>query len=239
MGLMKEYHVWDANFIEGFEGRQRSALGLKRPREKLRFKLQSEEGAYEEYFRSLVSDKKPITGDITPSYSGLTSEQLSVIKSRLEQKGFKVKVVFLMRDPVQRCWSATQMLLNRNIVKTGNIPSQSAANACFKSHFKTQFSIYRTAYDKTVESVGAAFDSDDIYYGIFEEMFHDGSIKAISSFLGLKENIAFREERVNANNAKLTLDEASAQACRRFYDYVYAFCYDRFPQTRDLWTPEK
>ena len=65
---------------------------------------------YFNYFKHLLS--KPaikLTGDITPSYSMLDSNAFADIKNGLESVGLRVKVVFLMRDPVER-------LLGRKVI---------------------------------------------------------------------------------------------------------------------------
>lgn len=44
--------------------------------------------------------------DITPSYSMLSAGDFAIVRDGLEAKGFDVKVVFLMRDPLERLWSS-------------------------------------------------------------------------------------------------------------------------------------
>ena len=109
---MKEYHVWDAKLKPGpFRAFIAEDDKDGEPRIIVRRRMQNEEGFYEEYFKSLINESVRITGDITPSYSGLDTEHFELIKNRMEAAGFNVKTVFLLRDPVQRCWSSFRMTM--------------------------------------------------------------------------------------------------------------------------------
>lgn len=109
MGALKEYHVWDARFVElagnFLFGRDVGTLSSRA----LRATMQWCDGAYERYFARLIDGDTRWTGDITPSYSMLRAEHFRAVKARLENAGFSVKVVFFMREPVERNWSALRM----------------------------------------------------------------------------------------------------------------------------------
>ena len=104
MGCLKEYHIWDAKFIESCSVMR---MGLKnfKPSKSffVRYMMQNISGFYEYYFNSITSNRLDITGDITPAYCGLSRDKLALVKAKMECAGFKVKVIFLMRDPVERC----------------------------------------------------------------------------------------------------------------------------------------
>jgi hypothetical protein len=55
-----------------------------------------------------------LTGDITPGYCMMSQSALKQTKSRLEDTGYRVKALFLMRDPVERCFSALRMAYRRS-----------------------------------------------------------------------------------------------------------------------------
>ena len=80
MGVLKEYHVWDAllsplgrefivNNTKGEDGSQA-----------LRRLMQSVGGVYEKYFLNLIDEKVRWTGDITPSYAMLKAKDFLFIK---------------------------------------------------------------------------------------------------------------------------------------------------------------
>ena len=86
MGFAKEYHVWDAINIPEcgdfkISSGRRSQLNST---DYFRFCMQNINGFYEQYFRSILNSGFNITGDITPSYSGLNHSDLKSIKTKLE-----------------------------------------------------------------------------------------------------------------------------------------------------------
>ena len=80
----------------------------------------SDQKYYYDYFDDLWNSSPKITtvGDITPSYSGLDSKTLNSIKENLQARGFTIKLLFLMRDPLERIWSACRMTARNNKNKT-------------------------------------------------------------------------------------------------------------------------
>ncbi len=105
MGFRKEYHIFDALYLE-------SCRRFKDNNKNNQIEsFYSNIDNYFNYFENLFnsSDDIKIVGDITPSYSGLPVEVFEHIKLKAEEKGFTVKVVFLMRDPIERIWSSIRM----------------------------------------------------------------------------------------------------------------------------------
>ena len=239
MGKLKEYHIWDALWIEEFkEGRvteKRQKKGKGKKKHNLRFRLQKKPANYAAYFHRQVSQDRPITGDISPSYSGLTSEHLARIKTLMENAGFAVKVVFLMRDPVDRCWSENRMQMGRQQHRRGLTFTQAEADARFLKLYTAERTHLRTNYNKTVDSIERVFSPQDTYFGFYEDMFTPDRIRALSDFLGVGYDPAFAEVRLNVSKSLISLDDGLRDACRAYYDHVYDYCYTRFPQTRTLW----
>ena len=133
-GPFKEWHIWDWKFRESFSNFEvKKSNSENNNINKIRFQMQNEDGFYEKYFLNLTSQTNYLTGDITPSYCCLNSNELIKIKTKLVKVGFDVKVVYLMRDPVERCWSATRMIIKLN-KKYKNI-SNHEANILFLNYY--------------------------------------------------------------------------------------------------------
>jgi len=241
-GLMKEYHIWDALFIESckkylvknieeqtFKGVKLTPEEIERKKDviALRFHVQSDSLPYEQYFASLMNGEFNLTGDITPSYAGLQAETYQLIKKRLESVGFKVKVVFLMRDPVERCLSASRMQnrINQKVSVAENLA------ALYSSK---RYSL-RTNYHHTILELDRVFEPQDIYYGIFEEMFTEVNIEKFSKFCGVPYNFSWGSEKINSGNDHISIDSELRKEISDFYSEVYAYCNERFPQTELLW----
>ncbi len=233
MGFAKEYHVWDAIFCElatNFRADRKIGEGADHV---LRRMLQSYEGLYEKYFSQLVDRTTRWTGDITPSYSMLRAEDFRVIKRRLEDAGFSVKVVFLMRDPVERNWSALRMH-QRVQSGQGNHIGDRKLNEMFEDFFRSPGAVARTRYDATISALREAFPFEALYIGFYESLFSEASIRNLSTFLNLDLAHADKEEKVNASKV-VTLDEELYESCREFYADVYSFCAREYPETERLW----
>ena len=108
LGFCKEYHFFDTYYLKSeFARKQRWLILLKDQLSKKPQKLPNksilrrllfaqDENSYYQYFNNLWSsdDKISIVGDITPSYNALKAEHFSVIKKKLEDLGFTVKIIF-------------------------------------------------------------------------------------------------------------------------------------------------
>lgn len=233
MGFTKEYHVWDAVFCElaaEFRADRKIGEGAEHV---LRRMMQSCEGLYEKYFSQLVERSTRWTGDITPSYSMLRTKDFREIRRRLEDAGFRVKVVFLMRDPVERNWSALRMH-RRLQLEQGIQIGDRQLNEMFEDFFRSPGAVARTRYDATISALKEVFFLEDLYIGFYESLFSEASICDLSTFLNLDLSYADKEEKVNASKV-VTLDEELYEACREFYADVYSFCAREYPESEKLW----
>jgi len=243
LGFMKEYHVFDQkhvkdttpgrkkrieNYLDSFFGS--GSLSL-------RHKFRRNHKHYFSYFRKLVesNDQVFITGDITPSYAALPIKVLRYIKSSLEKNGFRVKVVFLMRDPVARCISANRMYSSPRLLDS---PGDAALEAelLAKKYQQTRFQI-RTRYDQTITNLEQVFTPDELYLGFYEELFSDKAIAEICSFLELPFRPGNYEQVVHGSLVKSELPETVKAQVRSYYSQVYDFVLNRFGQDRvkKLW----
>jgi len=221
-GRLKEYHIWDALYIK------ECSKFIAPKEDALRHSLQNTAGAYEKYFSSLIRGDVRLTGDITPSYSGLPTSALHLIRDRIESAGFNIKIVFLMRDPFERCWSAVRM--DRRNGREASPEIERLRNA-----YKSPDFIFRTNYKNTIQALESAFVPHQIYYGIYEELFKPEKIKELSDFLEVSYRPDLASKKFNTSpkidNEALVL----AKEIREFYSDVYTFCRERFPQTESLW----
>ena len=186
---------------------------------------------YFDYFSSILYMNPDIflTGDITPAYSSLQPEVFEIIKKGFEERGVTVKVVFLMREPVERCISAAQFNLGRRK------PDKEAADFTvnkFERYVKKNYSSEsfqaRGRYDLTMENLEKVFDRDNIHYQFFENLFEAGNIEKICQFLGLEFTPARAEEKVNESRLKLEISDKLRGEIRAFYAPVYDLMYERY-----------
>lgn len=145
-----------------------------------RLRISGDFDRYLDFFHDLKIDNR-LTGDITPTYAALSAEEFMRIRTLLRGAGLKVRVVFLMRDPVERYLSAVRMtaagqnatqdpaLVKRMMMRRLDKPSSAA----------------RARYDTTVRNLRAAFAEDELYIQFFESFFNEDEIRRLCSFLGI------------------------------------------------------
>lgn len=228
-GPLKEYHVWDALHIpvcRRFRVKRRQSA--RKPEKKTRRRMQKREGYYFNFFaQRLDLPGITIASDITPSYSGLNRDVLSKIRAGFESRGIECKVVFLMRDPVERCLSSFKM---RN--GSGGKSYSPTEPVAFSMSGGSNL---RTRYDKTIEELNASFDPSNIYYGLFEEMFHPDKISNISEFVGVSAKPEFSATRVNASKSDASFNEDVKSEIAHYYREVYEYVAGFMPQSKLLW----
>ena len=241
LGFCKEYHHFDTFYLEGVSPYKRRWMkslkkGLKRDSQAIpdqdilrHLLFAQDENAYYQYFDSLWSsdEKISIVGDITPSYNALRAEHFRHIKKKLEAQGFTVKVIFFMRDPVERIWSGIRM--KKRLKLRRGVSRNASDNDAIMNAYKS-FKVHaRTRYDLTILNLEQAFDPGDIFYCLFEDLFTLDSTNKLQSFLGLDANNFNIDTRVNASPKKQEIDTETKREVANYYREVYDFVAKRFP----------
>jgi hypothetical protein len=118
-----------------------------------------------------------MAGEITPSYAVLNEEGFR----RVLHINNKIKLVFIMRDPVDRAWSTVT-----NAYRKGRLNGLTLTEAL--SWAASPEVAARSNYLETIRKVEAVFSNEQLYYGFFDdlcdrpEQFVDGVV----SFLGVE-----------------------------------------------------
>lgn len=236
LGFMKEYHVFDQKFVADktppLSQRIPNWFYSFFPRTDLERRLQfrRDNQKYLEYFSDLVSgsNRVRITGDITPSYAALPASELARISALLQRAGFRVKVVFLMRDPVERCISANRMYARHKVRENLNNPNLEAeilASNFMKPRFAT-----RTRYDLTIANLEAVFSREDIFYAFYEELFTASSVNRLCEFLELPFREAEYASVVNGAKVRNEIPWTLKMEIRSHYKQVYEYVGSKFGQ---------
>ena len=251
-GPIKEYHVWDALHLahaKHFDQRHRGRLRIQSEgilRKLLqkgpdilgtRAMLQRNPSGYFDFFSSLL--ERPgveLTGDITPSYAGLTPAVIAKIRDDFTVRDIRVMAIFLLRDPVSRCISAAQMDRRKKNTNEG-VPIIGDLNESVLSYSLSVEARMRADYRRTVETIRTVFSEKDHYLGLYETMFIPYEIKRISDFTGVTYRPELAKRHVNFHTKTETVSDATRAELRRTLDETYRFCADALPATRDHWMP--
>ena len=197
-GLQKAYHVFDT--------------------EPHRFAVFGQDvDQYLNYFSSLASSipSYRIFSDICPSYCTMDTYTLSFLQQELKERGFHLKVVFLLRDPITRAQSSLYHMMN----------SHSYDKETVKKKLRQT-----SDYCSTIISLDSVLPEEDILYKFYEEMFDESFTKKVCKFL---EDDSYRPDYTK----KLSVSLQSWEVYPRLGDLskVYSFVQSRFGRIPTAW----
>lgn len=185
-----------------------------------RVRMNHDESAYFDYFNRMAASGRSHLGEITPSYSLIRADGFRRIRELFGEQGLTLKIVFLMRDPIDRLLSQLAMEQREN-GRAANADAYRAA--LFSAHFTD-----RSRYDRTIESLHAAFEPGDIHVGFYETLFDERAIDALCHFLGVETRPADFDRRVNAGDAAPTIGRDEHAMGLECFREVYDFCREHF-----------
>ncbi len=242
----KELHVFDAMFAPETSGhsrekrfeRLRTLLGRILRGEPVdrqalmvaieRYELSLGENAYLAHFRRHVGPGHRVMGEITPSYSLIPSNGFRFIRGVLTKASLKPKVVFIMRDPVERLYSQLRLNQDMGVSRVGD---------AYASALDTPGITLRTRYDLTLANLESEFEPEELLFLFYEELFQPQSVQAICRFLDIDVRPADQAARVNAATDTGEIDPDFRRAARQYLDVTYEVCAGRFgyDRVRALW----
>lgn len=235
MGPFKEYHVWDAATLPACREFRRPLLS-RGAQNRLAALMQRVPTAYFEHFRRLLdAPDVRLTADITPSYSGLSAATFQKIHKGFARRGIRVKVLFLMRDPVARSFSAARMLAakeSRMAQATGG--ETVTPELWLERNLRTEGMRLRSDYPATIAALHKVFAPEDIHLEFYETLFTPEGLARLSAFTGIAGDPAFAAQRVNEGRAEPLPDDLARRAAREFA-HVYRWAESAHPAIRDRW----
>ncbi len=250
MGFDKEYHVFDALYLKEcrvflnnkLKKLKKSVMDFDETDKNvshllmhINFYLDTDN--YYDYFDCLwrreVEDVTSV-GDFTPSYASLPIVALKEIKYGLESRGFNVKVIFLMRDPIERCWSMLRMH-RRQWLKKNKPLTISDEQSDLAGFYKSKPCEIRTRYELTINNLESVFCPENIFYAFYETLFDDCVLNGIKSFLNLSDFAPDIKKKYNiTKKTEQQLRDELGRDIFSFYKETYEFCDNKFG-VRELW----
>ena len=230
-GLVKEHHVFNVIFTPYFKKYEqdlrtlvtsspKETHGYRKKKRLLSFINDPEN--YFNYFEKLCLNNETIeaVADITPAYSMLDHQAYSFIRHGLEKRGFNVKVVFVMRDPVERVWSMMH--------QKGRGDTDVQDRQIKFKEFTSVHSSMRTRYDRTIVELEKVFAQDDIFYAFYETFFNQKSFSELEKFLALNLAAPDFDLIKNESHMKKPINEPLAIEAANYYAETYEFIANRF-----------
>ncbi len=181
---VKELHYFDKPDIVRtcLDAKERRRLGYRRllsldPWE-LRFWLGKRDDDWYASLFERARSKGLITGEITPAYAVLDED----VWRRIKSMNPDVKLVFIMRDPLDRAWSAVNNALKKGQFDDGFSVDKAVARA------RSGNSSARSSYSATIARLESIFLAEQIHYCFFDDLKErpEQLVTEIFAFLGVE-----------------------------------------------------
>jgi hypothetical protein len=133
----------------------------------------------DEWYASLFEPGKGrLVGEATPDYAILDKDEVARVHELMPD----AKVIFIMRNPIERPWSAVDMRLR---IRGESL--EETADRKFYRRFDNKGSRLRTDYLRTLENWGAFYPEGQIFVGFLEDVhfFPEELLDSLYEFLGV------------------------------------------------------
>ena len=150
-----------------------------------------------------------VRGEITPAYSMLGRDSIA----RVYDLAPEAKLIFMMRNPIERAWSQLTMRFD----KSGKKVVDTARRKRLHRNFESEGSRSRTNYLRTLENWNMFYPEERIFVGFLEDIhfYPEELLGSVYGFLGVDTSFVPQGvgERVHSRSAGRMLSE-SAVHCR-------------------------
>lgn len=219
MPARKEMHYFDAKYRPDMVGaRRRGRLSeWTAPDSAADGSPLPDDHVYREFFRQRVPEEMNLFGEITPTYALIGELGYSKIRELFR----KLRIIFIMRDPVERFYSQVRMFNNKPSAKSK--PNRDAEDLMDKRRF-----LELSTYEKTIRALDSVFAKDEVIYLFYETLFRQETIEALCAFLGVDYRPADFELVVNVGAAPEPVPPEIHENLLARFEQTYAYCRDRF-----------
>lgn len=136
--------------------------------------------AYLSYLQRGIGEKR-VVGEATPAYALLSAERLAAM-SRMAPD---VRILYLLRDPVERLWSHVRMIAARRDAD-GVVTARRCENILQRTIAGEESQIVRRSdYAGALERLTTAVPGGHLLLEVFEEMVRGDGLARICDFLGI------------------------------------------------------
>lgn len=238
LGFTKEYNIFNRKFVKLKEFRKSLRWRIISKIKSLRggddhdsmiHSFLNDHDKYFKYFDRLFAKNSAIklVGDVTPTYMCLSKVGFDHVRRKSLEHGFSPKIIFLMRDPVERCVSEVRHQL-RDKFQPAKWTAEDEIALLNERYNQPAFQL-RTRYDLAAKNLESSnFEPSEIMYIIYEELFSNKKIREVCGFLGVDYAPPELSQMVNVSRTSNILNRDTLSKIRNFYDPVYQFAKNKF-----------
>jgi hypothetical protein len=169
---------------------------------------------YESLF---LPSKGQVSGDVTPAYARLEESVVARVHALLP----KVKVIYILRNPIQRIWSQAAMHFKWKYHNLG-----AAKDEQIRKFINRRGGRRNSDYMRTLRTWGDLYPERQMHIGFFDHLTEDprGFLESIYNFLGLDSSDQFIPktiyERRNAGRYPAIPDQLVRYLASRYYEQI-------------------
>jgi len=188
-----------------------------------RLQMCYDDDAYLAHFNRLMTGKQKCFCEISPSYAILPVAEFRNIQRLCNQYKINLKVIYLLRDPVERFWSSLRHNERKQRKRTDK---QFSAIGEFSNYINHPRKLVRASYNQTINNLLEVFKKDQLFFGFYENLFDEDYIKKITDFIGIDYHPADFSKAIKpeGSSAGLRPTEEQVMEAYRAYEDVYVFC---------------
>ncbi|MCG6903729.1 MAG: sulfotransferase [Rhodobacter sp.] len=179
-----------------------------------------DDDAYFGHFARLVAPETATFCDVTPAYSVLGPTGFEYLRAFCGSQDIAVKILFVMRDPVDRLWSQL-----RHMTQT-NPENDIVAN--WSRALESPSICARADYRGTVTDLDQTFPAEDILYLFYEDLFTKPSLTRLCDHVNAGYIAGDAGQVKNETSVKADMPDDARAAAHRLLAPQYDFCRDRF-----------
>jgi len=178
-----------------------------------------DDNAYFGHFARIAGPETRVLTETTPQYAVLGRDGFAYVRRFFATQAMALKVLFILRDPVERLWSHLRALrhLEPGIDVLRDWPDL----------IRRRGVIERSDYWQTVEALDAVFPEADVLYLFYEDLVGGEALSRLCAFLGLPY-AAPDTTRRNETQEKTALPDPLRARLATLLAPQYRFCRDRF-----------
>jgi hypothetical protein len=173
-----------------------------------------------------------VKGEITPDYSAIHLKRIRFIRSTMPD----LKIIFFMRNPVDRAWSQALM----NIVRNPKRNIREVEDSEFFAHFKHDRSVMRGDYQTILDKWLSQFPPEQMHIGFFEDIVNSPkeTLCEVFGYLGVSIDVdwdSFPYNKVVNANPKIPIPEKYKVFLQDMYRSDIVLLKERFGLRVDSW----
>ena len=160
--------------------------------------------------------------DISPKYATLNSDQYTAIKSYCSEHSINLKVIYIMRDPIERVISSGRAKVKRDRKEGINCPLEKIIRERFCSSQNIPYSD-RGNYKYVIDALTNGLNPSDYLLLIYEHMFNSNEFFNIENFLGTKLAPPNFDQKVHSGRGPKGISIELEQQLFLKYKPIYKF----------------